>query len=305
MNSKNAKSISLLEYLSALGHHPTLRQSDNYWYLSPLREEKTPSFKVSRIKNLWYDFGLAKGGTIIDFTLLYYKITEVKEALRKIEEKTDTLSSISFSFQKPVSTFKIQQLKPIENKVLIEYLTERGIPLSIAREHIEEIYFSREDKTYFALGFENRSGGYELRNKYFKGCLPPKDITIIQNGSDTCNVFEGFINYLSYLTIKAEIPAFLPSNDPEDHLILNSVQSLSKALKPLTEYPTIICYPDNDNAGKKAVEELKKHFPNLQDNSFFYKEENDLNDYLCKAQRHQKKEEQSRKPVLRHRRRLR
>ena len=44
-----------------------------------------------------------------------------------------------------------------------------------------ELRFMNADKPYFAIGFPNMAGGYEVRNRYFKGVSPPKDITISDN----------------------------------------------------------------------------------------------------------------------------
>ena len=63
------------------------------------------------------------------------------------------------------------------------------------------------DKPYFAIGFPNMAGGYEVRNRYFKGCVAPKDITHIrQQGGQRCMcyLFEGFMDYLSFLTIRVK-----------------------------------------------------------------------------------------------------
>lgn len=67
----------LIEYLSKLGFEPVKIRGFNYWYLSPLRNEKTPSFKVNTKLNRWYDLGLAKGGNIIDFDVLFLTVMSV------------------------------------------------------------------------------------------------------------------------------------------------------------------------------------------------------------------------------------
>jgi hypothetical protein len=41
-----------------------------------------------------------------------------------------------------------------------------------------------DGRNYFAIGFPNRSGGYEIRNAYFKGCISPKDISVISKGNE-------------------------------------------------------------------------------------------------------------------------
>ncbi|MCD8043711.1 MAG: CHC2 zinc finger domain-containing protein, partial [Tannerellaceae bacterium] len=200
MNSKDAKKISLVGYLYSLGHSPLSRRGEHFLYLSPLREKRHPSFQVNQTKNIWFDYGMGRGGTIIDFTLLYYNLSEVSDALKKIAEKAEEITPVSFSFHPPgyVSGFEIVKIKSLENKTLINYLKERGINIEIAKKQVHEIYFKQSGKNYFALAFQNQSGGYKVRNRYFKGCIPPKDITIVCNESDKCNVFEGFMDYRLY-----------------------------------------------------------------------------------------------------------
>lgn len=68
-----------------------------------------------------------------------------------------------------------------------------------------ELHFSHGGKSYFAIGFKNKSGGYEVRNLFFKGCMSPKDITHIRQQGEpryTCYVFEGMMDYLSFLSLR-------------------------------------------------------------------------------------------------------
>lgn len=68
------------------------------------------------------------------------------------------------------------RIDPLTNPVLLGYLKERGILPEIAREACKEVHFQNKGKWYFAVGFANRSGGYEIRNKYLKGSISPKEI---------------------------------------------------------------------------------------------------------------------------------
>lgn len=65
MTIEESKNIKLADYLHSLGYNPVKQQGSSLWYKSPFREEKEPSFKVNPDRNLWYDFGLGKGGNII------------------------------------------------------------------------------------------------------------------------------------------------------------------------------------------------------------------------------------------------
>ena len=64
---ENIKRIPLADFLARLGHEPVRRSGNELWYRAPYRNERTPSFRVNVAKQLWYDFGLGKGGDI--FTL--------------------------------------------------------------------------------------------------------------------------------------------------------------------------------------------------------------------------------------------
>jgi hypothetical protein len=60
------------------------------------------------------------------------------------------------------------------------------------------------------------AGGYEVRNSFFKGCIAPKDITHIrQQGEprEKCLVFEGFMDYLSFLTLRMKNCPTMPDLD--------------------------------------------------------------------------------------------
>ena len=70
-----AGQFHMVDYFSKLGHSPTKIRNADYWYLSPLSDEKNASFKVNRKLNCWYDHGIGKGGNLIDFAILYHKCT--------------------------------------------------------------------------------------------------------------------------------------------------------------------------------------------------------------------------------------
>ena len=112
----------------------------------------------------------------------------------------------------------------------------------------------------------------ELRNRFFKGCIPPKDISLKTGGSDACAIFEGFMDYLS--AIQLGIIA-------SDWLVLNSVSNLEKALQVLSDYQRIECYLDNDEAGRRTFDRLRVNFGDkVVDCSSLYADHKDLNEYL-------------------------
>lgn len=288
MNIEEAKNIRLADYLQSLGYQPIKQQDNSLWYNSPLRAEKEPSFKVNLYRNLWYDFGMGKGGNIIALAQELYQSNDIPYLLNRITEQSPSVRPASFSFGQqslqPSGTPSIE-IVPLSSPALFAYLQERGINTELAKRECKELRSFREGKPYFAIAFPNASGGYEIRNKYFKGCTAPKDITHVrQQGEprETCFVFEGFMDYLSFLTIRKQRSPEYSDLNTQDYLILNSTSNLSKALYPLGDYVRIHCFLDNDDAGRKAVEVIQSEYGlQVRDFSHLYSGHKDLNDHLC------------------------
>lgn len=278
---KEIKSIPLAAFLSRLGHEPAARKGTRLWYKSPLRQEQTPSFKVDTALNCWYDFGLGRGGNIIDLATELYQSTDLRYLMRCIANSypVPSVQTVVSSFLQRHSapTMERFEVVPLEHRALVAYLQERGIPVHIATANCKEAHYSVNGKPYFAVAFENVSRGWELRNKYFKGCRGCKDISHLpwsRDGPSTeCAVVEGFIDYLSALTLGIISGA--------DAVILNSVVNVNKAVPYLKGYTAINCYLDNDNAGQTALAELTATYGSaVIDRSTLYSEFNDLNEYL-------------------------
>ncbi len=302
MNTNEAKQIRIEEYLHSLGYDPVRRQGGSLWYMSPFRDEQEPSFKVNTERNLWYDFGAGRGGNIIALAQELYASDSLPYLLERIAEQAPGVRPVSFSFGgQPVSKPSFRQLEavPLSSPALLSYLRQRGINTGLAKRECREVRYLTDGKPYFAVGFPNRSGGYEIRNKFFKGCIAPKDITHIRQEQtrETCCLFEGFMDYLSFLTLRLERCPDRPDLDGQDYIVLNSTSNLSKAIRPLGGYGRIHCFLDNDKAGMEAVQELREEYGlRVRDASHIYGGYNDLNDFLCgkrseQAERRQEKQE--------------
>ena len=80
-------------------------------------------------------------------------------------------------------TFENVAISRLESPALIRYLAERGIPKEVAQRYCVQVDYELHGKRYYAIGFENNAHGYELRNPFFKGSYPPKNITRISGGN--------------------------------------------------------------------------------------------------------------------------
>ena len=253
MNMNEAKQIRIEEYLHSLGYSPVRQQGGSLWYNSPFRDEQEPSFKVNTERNLWYDFGAGKGGNIIALAQELYASDSLPYLLERIKEQAQNVRPASFSFGKqPLSKPSFRQLEvvPLSSPALYAYLRQRGINTELAKRECREVRYLTGETPYYAIGFPNRSGGYEIRNKHFKGCIAPKDITHIRQSEpkEACYIFEGFMDYLSFLTLRLERCPDRPELDGQDYIVLNSTSNLSKAIRPLGGYGCIHCFLDNDKA---------------------------------------------------------
>lgn len=287
MNIDAIRQIPLVDFLNHLGYQPTSRDSKCLWFYSPLRNERKPSFHVNPRKGVWFDFGSGAGGDI--FTLA----GELAGTTDFIKQAEFIAQKMQLPVEKPYKpapfveqpTFDNVEISRLESPILLNYLADRGIPRDIAQRYCVQVDYTlhgssrsafgaeRRKKRYYAIGFENNAHGYALRNSFFKGAFPPQHISHISNGNARCNVFEGFIDFLS-----AER---LGLNDGNDSVVLNSVSNLNKAIPYLQHYPLVLCYLDNDVAGRAAVARLQREFGDrVADKSSLYPQHKDLNDYL-------------------------
>lgn len=289
MNIAQIKQIDLVDFLRAIGLSPTKESVKSAWYHAPYREDRTPSFKVNKDKNMWYDFGTAQSGDIIDLAALLYQSKDVSRLLKLIEGAAPALAPrirtpISRNGERLPDQFRNVKVMDLNHEALKSYLQSRGIDLSIGKCECKEVHYTCNKKEYFTVAFPNNGGGYEIRNPYFKGCIAPKDISIIRKSERLrghgCCLFEGFMDYLSYLTLVKQ-GRITEGGESMDYIVLNSVSNISRAIEPIKKYEVIHCYLDNDDAGRRAVDALQELFGNRVCDMFaihsFYK---DMNDFL-------------------------
>ena len=175
-----------------------------------------------------------------------------------------------------VPALRILSDDPLRHPALIGYLVSRGIVPSVAAAFCREVRYEVNGRAFFAVGFRNDAGGWELRSERFKGGSSPKHITTLDNRSDTVIAFEGFMDFLAYLSLKH------PERLRIDAAVLNSVVNLSKAIPFLSRHPVIHAFFDNDEAGRKTTSDLIRLCPRSEviDQSSFYSGHKDVNDYL-------------------------
>lgn len=282
MNCKQANTISIVEYLKALGILPKKNIGKCSFFLSPFRDEKTPSFKVDHRVNLWVDYGANNsGGTLIDLVLKMNPDFSIKDALDQIIK----LNLDSFSFHQQInsievsidSKIKVLRTKPIgSNKAISDYLASRKISPFIAEQFCEEIYFKLDEKRFFGVGNKN-SNGWSIRNKYWKGCTA-QGISFYGDVKDehfsTLSVFEGIFDMMSLVQMNSY------SGKASCLIALNSLANIQEAIPYFNAFESVDLFLDRDDAGMKITQDLIKSMPNCKDKSSLYTDYKDLNDML-------------------------
>jgi len=295
MNCDEVNEMDLVDYLFSLGFQPTKIIREDYWYLSPLRNEKHASFKVNRNKNIWYDHGLGKGGRLVDFAMQYYQC-DVAAVLQRFsffhpqkfsksiagrpQFHLQENSLINHTDARETAIKIITAKQPIADPMLCRYLHQRRINKNIADIYCHEVFYNvhSKEKEYRAIGFKNNGGGYELRNPFYKGSSSPKYISYLDNkATDRLTVFEGFFDFLSYHSIHLNQEQALTN-----FLVLNSLSFFERSLLLMEKHGTIHLYLDNDSAGKKYLQLALNRSSKFKDESKLYSGYKDLNEWTMK-----------------------
>jgi len=267
-NIENLKATPIADYLRTFGQEVAGRKNIvAFW-----RGDNNPSVSIDHNKNVWYDHGTGEGGSVIDL-VMKIEGCDFAEACKRLEDFSFNRSytPITPKVEPKESGIVIDDVRELQHPALLQYLDERCIPIEIARQYCKQVHYHPKCKPsarYFVIGFPNDEGGWELRNRFFKGATN-KATTYIKNYGSVLIVFEGFMDFLSYLAMPEGV---LPSTPKADYLVLNSVANSDKAVElhnrikaqmaesEIEGRPFYkVCYAcDNDLAGKDVTFKMSK-----------------------------------------------
>jgi len=293
--AKIKERVSISQFLKDLGFSPVKKSGGESFYHSMIREaEKTPSFCVNERMGLWYDHGLGKGGDLIDLAQALWPDLNFSEVLGRIAGrsqeafdmgKNNTGAAQSLIQEKP-ARYKINKISEIGgNKALADYLDFRGLK-TIAGAYLKEVHYEvtlqgNRRKTFCAAGWTNEKGGWEIRNASFKGCLGKKGISVMSGNPSKLNLFEGFMDFLSW---KSANPTTTDSV-----MVLNSVVHLKEVLQRAAFFPAVDVFFDTDVSGKQALSTLLDFVPHARDCADAYQGYKDYNQkHMAESPRHMK-----------------
>ncbi len=133
------------------------KKGSSYFGLCPFHNEKSPSFSVSRSKQMYYCFGCGAGGNVITFLMEYENLSFIEavqylagragielpkeEYSKEAKEKADK-RAVLLEINKEAARYYYVQLKSERGKTAYTYLTNRGL--------------SEETIKAFGLGYSNK-----------------------------------------------------------------------------------------------------------------------------------------------------
>jgi len=244
--------------LAALGHDT--RHTSAGMFLSPFRDERTPSFHISRNGRQWYDFGEGKGGSVLTLVccLLNCDGGKAYDFLASISGSVIGCENFDISHEgrRRVNEngITIQDLSsPFQDKRLLDYASRRGISRKTLERWCSEVLFEiGKSAVRNGIAFHNNSGGLVIRTPEMKRCTS-SDITTIalDNGGTTesCIVLEGFFDFLSLSEMEG-------GGIPCDVCVLNSIVNDRLAADWLASHRRVILMLDNDGPGQSTSDKL-------------------------------------------------
>ena len=215
MNIAQSKKIRIEDVIAKQGLAGNFafekKQGRELWYLSPFRDEETPSFKIDTEKNRFYDFGNEKRGDTLQYVCDYYN-EDVRGGLQRLKEifggnvPKNPFKASTTPKKDSKARFEVKKTKKIIDRDLLGYLDSRDQPPS-GREHLKQVhYFDNEKKREWrGVGMENVSGGWETKNAFYSTAIGSKDFSFIQypkGQGHALHVFEGFTDALTFLTVE-------------------------------------------------------------------------------------------------------
>jgi len=168
------------DIVRVIGEYVRLKKSgQNFSGLCPFHQEKTPSFSVSPVKQMYYCFGCGKGGDVFQFVMELEK-SPFPEAVRTVAEKcgiaipkprerspeerreNQQRSALVEMHREAAAFFAKHLMQSPEGKAALGYLEDRGL--------------DHESITRFGLGFAPSGGDTLFRT--LKSKFAEKDLEV-------------------------------------------------------------------------------------------------------------------------------
>ena len=184
------------------------KAGSNFKGLSPFSDERTPSFMVSPVKQIWKDFSTGKGGNAISF-LMEHEHYSYPEAIRYLAKKynieieeTEQTNEQKEQADERESMFLVSEFaRDYFHKILVEDSQGKAIGLS----YFKERGFTDETIQKFQLGYsldeweaftsEALNKGYNLKHLETTGLTIVKQDLLSDTGTKQFDRFKGRVMF--------------------------------------------------------------------------------------------------------------
>ena len=217
-----------------IGDFVQLKKSgSNFKGLSPFSDERTPSFMVSPVKQIWKDFSSGKGGNVVAFLIEHEHFTypeAIKYLAKKygieIEETEQTDEQKEQAGERESMYLVSEFAKDYFHDTLLN--SEQG--KAIGKTYFKERGFTDETVETFSLGYSpdqwDAFSAHALKNGYQLSFLEKTGLTIVK-GDKQFDRFKGRVMF-PILSLSGRVLGFggrILTNDKKAAKYLNSPES--------------------------------------------------------------------------------
>ncbi|WP_316786577.1 hypothetical protein [Pedobacter frigiditerrae] len=227
----NGEQATLCVLLSRLGYHPAKSSGEELLYKNVLHKfEKVPTLVVNSQLGLWFDRLTKRSGDLLDFGMAFWAELSPLEVSEKIGQLCGPFKDLQARADKQhtrkrravkIPQYHIGEIRQLGgNSEISDFLKSKGI-WEISFGHLKEVYYyvideKKKRKDFFAAGWENENGGWEVRGRNYSSCLGPKGMSFIQGQENKLVVFGNYTEYLNWrYEFKTSDASVLVLNDPD------------------------------------------------------------------------------------------
>ncbi len=148
------------DIVDVIGNYIKLtKKGSSYFGLCPFHNEKSPSFSVSRDKQMYYCFGCGAGGNVFTYIMEYENYSFV-EAVKYLADRAGiALPEAELSEEQKAARSRRQQLFNINKTAATYYVYQlKGERGAYARKYFQDRKLTSQTLLHFGLGYSNPYG---------------------------------------------------------------------------------------------------------------------------------------------------
>lgn len=178
------------------------RAGSNFKGLSPFSNERSPSFMVSPVKQIWKDFSSGKGGNVVAFLMEHEHFT-YPEAIRYLAKKYNIEIEEVVQSDEQKATVDLREslflVSEYANKYFQKTLFESEEGKSIGLTYFKERGFTTETIKKFGLGYSPQAWDAfskdAIANGYKTEFLEASGLTIVKEDQSLLDRFRGRVMF--------------------------------------------------------------------------------------------------------------